>query len=217
MTTKTGILIGVVGFIGSGKDTVADMLIQQGFIKDSFAKTLKDAASVLFGWDRQMIEGSTIDSREWREHVDSYWAAETGDAEFTPRKALQLLGTEAIRETFAQDFWVSTMVKRWIEAGKPNTVITDCRFPNEIRAIRRNGGLVINVKRGAQPSWVPLVSRINNKLHDEADMIKFQSMLHNKELPHSSEYAWVGTKFDIVLDNNGTLADLNQAVKSINI
>ncbi len=70
----SGILIGVVGFMGSGKDTVADMLIDRGFIKDSFARTLKDAASVLFGWDRQMLDGTTVESRQWRERPDTFWA-----------------------------------------------------------------------------------------------------------------------------------------------
>lgn len=217
MTGNTGILIGVVGFIGSGKDTVADMLIEQGFRKDSFARTLKDACSVLFGWDRQLLDGTTKESREWREIPDPYWSKETGDPQFTPRKALQLFGTEAVRETFAQDFWVSTVVKRWLDDGKPNTVITDCRFPNEINAIRRNGGKVIHVHRGAYPDWHDLLVRINRQTHTDHDAIQFQSMLLNKELPHSSEYAWIGQDFDVVLDNNGTLDDLNSAVKSIKL
>jgi dephospho-CoA kinase len=32
---------------------------------------------------------------------------------------------------------------------------------------------------------------------------------------HASETAWVGTKFDAVLDNNGTLDDLYQQVKAL--
>ena len=40
-------LIGVVGFIGSGKGTVGDLLEQKGFVKDSFAKPLKDACAAL--------------------------------------------------------------------------------------------------------------------------------------------------------------------------
>ena len=74
MTNNNGILIGVVGFMGSGKDTVADMLIERGFIKDSFARTLKDAASALFGWDRDMLNGTTNESRKGREQPDPYWA-----------------------------------------------------------------------------------------------------------------------------------------------
>lgn len=210
-----GKLIGVVGFMGSGKDTVADMLIDRGFVKDSFARTLKDSVSVLFGWDRNLLDGTTSESRAWREIPDPYWSKETDNPNFTPRLALQLFGTEAIRDTFAQDFWVSTVVKRWLDNGKPNTIITDCRFPNEINAIKRNGGLVIHVHRGEYPDWYPLVSRINRKTHNDSDTIKFQTLLLNKELPHISEYAWAGQDFDLELDNNGTLDDLRNKINNI--
>lgn len=214
---NNGILIGVVGLAGSGKDTVADMLLSRGFVKDSFAKTLKDTTSVLFGWDRTLLDGTTRESREWREIPDPYWAKETDNPNFTPRLALQLLGTEAIRETFAQDFWVSTVIKRWIDNNKPNTIITDCRFPNEINAIRRNGGMIIHVHRGPYPEWYDLVSKINRKSHTDLDSVRFQSLLLNKELPHASEYAWAGHDFDLILDNNGTMDDLSHQVDQLQI
>ena len=45
-------LIGIVGLIGSGKDTVAERLVQKhGYIKDSFAKSLKDAVAAMFNWN----------------------------------------------------------------------------------------------------------------------------------------------------------------------
>lgn len=214
---KKGILVGIVGFAGSGKDTVADMLIERGFVKDSFARTLKDAAAALFGWDRSLLDGTTTESRKWREIPDPYWAKETDNKDFTPRLALQLLGTEAIRETFAQNFWVSTVIKRYIDNGFKNTVITDCRFPNEINAIRDNGGKIIHVSRGEYPDWYELVSRINQQVGSDSDSIKFQSMLLNKELPHASEYAWAGQNFDIILDNNNTLTDLNKQVSKLKL
>ncbi len=54
-------LIGLVGLIGSGKDTVAERLVSHhGFVRDSFAKSLKDAVSNIFSWDREMLEGKGI-------------------------------------------------------------------------------------------------------------------------------------------------------------
>lgn len=209
-------LVGIIGFAGSGKDTIADFFVNdKNFIKDSFARTLKDAASVLFGWDRDMLDGTTSDSRKWREIPDPYWSTQMDKKEFTPRLALQLLGTEAIRETFFQDFWVSTVIKRYLENGKPNTVITDCRFPNEINAIRQNGGKIIHVARDNYPEWFPLLERINQKRNSDMDMVKFQTMLLNKELPHSSEYAWIGHEYDVFLDNSGSLEDLNNQIHNI--
>ena len=68
-------IIGVCGFIGSGKDTIADYLTNfHGFRRESFASTLKDAVAQVFGWDRTLLEGRTKQAREWRERVDPWWA-----------------------------------------------------------------------------------------------------------------------------------------------
>jgi hypothetical protein len=63
-------IIGICGPIGSGKDTIADILIKErGYIKLSFASALKDAVSAIFGWDRNMLEGADSESRLWREQI----------------------------------------------------------------------------------------------------------------------------------------------------
>ena len=59
-------IIGICGFIGSGKDTAADYLVNfHGFRRDSFAATLKDAVGAVFGWDRELLEGRTKEARAW--------------------------------------------------------------------------------------------------------------------------------------------------------
>jgi len=78
-------LVGVVGLIGSGKDTVAERLAQEhNFKKDSFAKSLKDAVSSMFNWDREMLEGKTEESRAWREKPDTFWSKKF-NKDVTPR------------------------------------------------------------------------------------------------------------------------------------
>ena len=64
-------VIGVCGLIGGGKGTVADILVGEfGFEKLSFADSLKDMIASIFGWRRELLEGDTKESREWREQVD---------------------------------------------------------------------------------------------------------------------------------------------------
>ena len=61
-------IVGICGLIGSGKYTIASYLIDEhGFRRMSFAESLKDATAAVFGWDREMLDGVTKSSRQWRE------------------------------------------------------------------------------------------------------------------------------------------------------
>jgi hypothetical protein len=197
-------LIGVVGFIGSGKGTVGDILTEHGFHKDSFAKPLKDAVAMIFGWSRELLEGDTDRSRTWREEIDPYWS-EKFNRPFTPREALQLMGTEAGRDVFHNDIWVISLLNR--VKGK-DVVVTDVRFQNEIKYIQDNGGIVIRVKRGDDPKWV-------NDLEQEKDGQFFREQFMKGRGVHISEWDWVGCDFDFTIHNEGTVDDLRQSVKSI--
>ena len=146
-------IIGVCGFIGSGKDTIADYLTNfHGYRRESFANSLKDAVSAVFGWDRTMLEGRTKEAREWREQVDPWWAARLNMPHLTPRWVLQYWGTEVCRKSFHDDIWIAS-VENKLRNSKDDIVISDCRFPNEIKSIRDAGGIVVRVKRGDDPEW----------------------------------------------------------------
>ena len=98
-------IIGICGLIGSGKGTVADILVEEhNFQKISFADKLKDAVSLLFDWDRDMLEGDTAESRYWREQPDNFWSKETGRT-ITPRLVLQEFGTDCMRDGFYNGVW----------------------------------------------------------------------------------------------------------------
>ena len=81
-------LIGICGLIGSGKDTVGQILVDEyGFTKISFAGTLKDMTAVLFDWDRDMLEGTTPETRAAREILDPFWSDKLR-RDWSPRIAL---------------------------------------------------------------------------------------------------------------------------------
>lgn len=198
-------IIGLIGFQGSGKGTVADYLIKEkGFKEDSFAATLKDAAAVIFGWNREMLEGKSDESRVWREQPDRFWSDSLG-YELTPRMALQRLGTEAGQGTFGKRIWVSGVMKRIQNLDK--VVISDARFSHEVSAIKDAGGILIRIKRGPDPEWIESLKHIYTDREREDYMRQFKV--------HKSEWDWVGYGYDYLICNDGGLTDLYDQVYNI--
>jgi hypothetical protein len=201
-------IIGVCGFIGSGKDTIADYLVNvHGFRRESFANTLKDAVAAVFGWDRILLEGRTKEAREWREQVDPWWAQRLNMPNLTPRWVLQQWGTEVCRKGFHDDIWIAS-VENKLRRTNDDIVISDCRFPNEIASIKQAGGVVVRVVRGPEPDWYDLALQHNQgSAQANIELMKLKI--------HASETAWVGTDFDYILDNNRSLDDLFKQVEEI--
>jgi hypothetical protein len=180
-------LIGLVGPIGSGKDTVANRLVtKHGYKRDSFADPLKDAVSKIFNWDRKLLEGNTKISREWRETADEFWSKKF-NKEITPRWVLQYFGTEVMRGQMHDAIWVDSLIARY--KGE-KTVVSDTRFQNEIKNIKAHGGIIVLVKRG------PISTREEMQ----------------KQGIHQSEWDWVGSNFDYTIENTGTLEELNAEI-----
>jgi dephospho-CoA kinase len=201
-------IVGFVGFIGSGKDTAADYLVNfHGFRRDSFANTLKDAVANVFGWDRTLLEGRTAEARAWREEVDTWWAERLNMPNLTPRWILQYWGTEVCRQGFHDDIWIAS-VENKMRKTTDNIVISDVRFPNEIRAIHNAGGIVIWVQRGELPSWHIMAAKANNGDAFAAEKLKALGV-------HTSETAWVGKDIDHVISNNTTIDDLYKQIKNL--
>lgn len=201
-------IIGICGFIGSGKDTAADYLVNfHEFRRESFANSLKDSVASVFGWDRSLLEGRTKESRAWREQVDTWWAERLNMPKLTPRWILQQWGTEVLRNHFHDDIWIASIENKLRQTGD-NIVITDCRFPNEIKSIRRLGGKIVWVMRGELPVWYEFAVQANKgdalarEYLDEAGI-------------HASETSWVGTDFDHIVDNNSSIDNLYSKLKSL--
>jgi hypothetical protein len=202
-------ILGITGLIGSGKDTVADYLIRfHGFKKLSYAGPLKDAVSAVFGWDREMLEGTTASSRQWREEVDEWWAKRLDIPHLTPRWVLQYWGTEVCRKNFHNDIWVAS-IENTLRKLNENVVITDCRFANEVDAIKNAGGKVIRVVRGELPVWYQYAEEYTMTKNPQALAALMDHGVH------ASEYSSVGLTYDHVIDNNGTVDDLHKLVELV--
>jgi len=199
------VIVGICGFISSGKGTAADYLVDNyNFKKESFANSVKDAVSVIFNWDRDLLEGQTPESRLWRETPDAYWS-NMMEREFSPRYALQLMGTESGRNVFHQNLWVYSTFNRMIPGNR--YVLADVRFPNEIMEIKKNGGSVIRIKKGPEPVWYTAAEEDN--IHSTNNMETHFSQIHY------SEWAWIGQEFDYVIENNGTLEEFEGKLEKL--
>ena len=187
-------IIGLCGAQGSGKDTVANILISEyGFVKLTFASTLKDVVAILFSWPRDLLEGLTEESRLWRETVDDFWSAKLNIPNFTPRKSLQMIGTDLFRIHFNNDIWISIVENKIgaILKNNPNTniVISDCRFTNEFTLIKQ-----------FPDSYIIMILREKNSTN---------------KIAHSSETEWVNYNFDAILQNDNSIDDLKSNLKSL--
>lgn len=130
-------IIGIHGKIGSGKDTLADYIIekQSSFVKKSFAFKLKYMTSFLTGVDLEDCftqEGKNIYMPEWGMTVGEFQ---------------QKMGTEGMRNGVHEDGWVLSLFSEYDpENYEQDWIITDVRFPNEAQAILDRKGLLIKLE-----------------------------------------------------------------------
>lgn len=196
-------LIGLTGLAGSGKDTVGQYLNEKyGYTPVSFADTLKDCVSAIFGWDRVMMEGRTPEDRAWREEVDQWWANKLGIPHFTPRFAMTQFGSDIMRNCFHDEIWVDTTERKINQMGADRVVITDVRFPIEIAMVRRFGGIIYRVKRGEEPKWGSVALKAI-----KGDM---RSVVALKEVfrVHESEWLLYGEPVDATIYNDSDIGQL---------
>jgi len=192
-------IIGLLGFIGSGKNAAGEILTEKGFFPLSFAASLKDATSAIFGWDRHLLEGDTDESRIFRETVDVFWSKKFG-YDITPRIILQQFGTEVCRNHLLSSIWVDSLERKILQ--HKNVVITDMRFENEIEFVHNLGGSIIQIDRKeTRPDWFPLI-----RYPDDLQKLGV----------HISEYGWYGNGLiDHVISNDGNFEDLESRLDNL--
>lgn len=172
-------IIGITGYKRSGKDTAARVFEAHGYVRYAFADPIKIACMSLFDWSSEFIEAK-------KEDVDPRWG-------ISPRRAMQLLGTEVFRAAvpdmvpgFTRTFWIDRMVEKYNRLGKPDMVVSDVRFPDEAMKIYELGGAMVRIDRAG--------------LYSDGH----ESEAHIPHIP-----------VDYVIENDGTSIDLIRSVNEL--
>ena len=134
--------IGLSGWARSGKDTVANYIIENyGYTKASFAQPIREALvnlnpNINVGESNQASLATSVRLLGWEQ---------LKDISVDVRPLMQRLGTEVGREMFGEDFWVDTALDRIPDGSK--VVFSDVRYPNEANAVRDFGGKIYRIDR----------------------------------------------------------------------
>ena len=117
-------------------------------------------------WLGEMLEGDSVESRDFREMPDMFWSRKLGVPNFTPRLGLQLMGTEVLRNHFDQDIWLNSLEYRMrkLDENAPCVVVSDARFRNELDLIKKMNGKIIWVQRGELPEWFETASQAHENV-----------------------------------------------------
>ncbi|QGW82956.1 hypothetical protein [Variovorax paradoxus] len=166
-------IIGLSGWAGSGKDTVADLLVAHAHFRklafadalraevaDAFGLTLKELATPhlkstpntalrMRGAPRDFLAAVVLSlsvaAPDHRTPLSDEWL----DLPRTPRQILQWWGTEYRRSQHGR-YWTRALLSRLVEYqrnGEKRFVITDVRFDNEADTLRTAGGTIWQVTR----------------------------------------------------------------------
>jgi hypothetical protein len=212
-------LVGIAGCLQSGKDTVAKLwqkvyikkLRDEGKIVDmdmidyrvrygnfnnlntlsqwknkKFAYKLKQIVALIFNCNVEDLENEEFKNSRTPDDLTPISAS----GKITYRQALQLIGTDIFRNQYHPDIWVNILLNEYDDKNE-NWIISDCRFHNEMDAIKKKGGLIIKVIRGTE---------------HEIDLSKV----------HASEIEMYTYKdYDYKIENNGTIQELETVIENI--
>lgn len=169
---------------GCGKDTAGQALAALGWQKVSLADPLREILALVYGLDLARLNEQTYKETP---HPNLYG--------MTPRRALQLIGTEGFRLLIGDATWTDCAerrIRQKLADGAPGCYVADVRFPDELRAVKRWGGRVVYIDRPG--------------LTVEASVAGHASERH---------VGWLREHADAVIVNDGTPAQLQARLLDI--
>lgn len=173
----TGLLIGLTGAAGAGKDSVAAILCAAQWRSAAFADALRVEISEAFGIDQRLLtdrrhkESSTpqlsagmASNANWLR-----WAAVHGHSLIQPRSPRWVMQSwGSFRRHNEPGYWVRH-VTYWAQFQRQyqprNLVVTDVRYPNEAQALRELRGHIVRVHRPGSAALAPETAQHESEQH----------------------------------------------------
>lgn len=182
----------IIAFAGrkqSGKTTACEFTAnvfsqttQQNSAIYNFADPLKKMCIDIFGLTYEQCYG-TDDQKN--EYVNCKWP--DSEEVMSAREVMQYVGTNVFRK-MQHNVWSEATIRKIKDENLPLALIADCRFPNEVKAVRSAGGLVVKLHRN-----------IYNSSHES------ETALDEDRYDHGN--------FDMIIDNsNLSIADKNKLI-----
>jgi len=144
----------------------------------NFADPLKeDICMNMFGLSYAQCYGEDHNKNEL---VDAYWE----DKQLTARDLMQLIGTDLFRK-LNNNIWVNALINKIKKSKLQVVIVSDCRFPNEIEAIKNNGGIVFRLNRNPHKS-----EHISESILDACryDWNNFNTIINNEHMTVREQY-----------------------------
>jgi dephospho-CoA kinase len=166
------IIIGITGYKGSGKDTIASIFVDHGYVRYGFADPIKSMMYDIFGFTYDELHDHVL-----KETINDKWG-------ITPRKLMQLIGTDMFRKLWRDDVW-NLLLETKLQKKGVDYVISDLRFNNEAKLLKKYDAHIVQVIRPGQ---------IMNDQHESNEPID-------------------ASFIDKVIINDGSVDDLTEKVK----
>ncbi len=134
---------------------------------------MKQLCIDVFGLSHAQCYGTDENKNEI---VDCRWPG--CDAQMTAREVLQYVGTDVFR-SMQHNVWADATIRR-IQKDNPSlALVADCRFPNEVDAVKNAGGIVIKLSRNLYDSDHASEKSLDEDIYDQSN---FNFIVENKDL-----------------------------------
>jgi len=137
----------------------------------NFADPLKQLCQNILGLSYDQCYGTDDQKNEL---VNCYW----DNKQLSAREVMQIVGTDMFRK-MQHNVWADATIRKIQDEKLPLALIADCRFPNEVDAIKNAGGLVIKLHRNLYNSTHASEQALDEECYDQSN---FDLVINNQDI-----------------------------------